>query len=685
MSVQVREAAEEWHDAGYSVVPVAEDGSKTPDLRSWKHYQSEAATAEQLAHWFDNGRARTGLGVVTGFKDLEMFEFETAPAYVSFKAAAVATGLGDLVDRLDKMYVEESPRGGYHWFWRCEAVESSTVLAKKSDGTPLIETRGVGGFAVVAPSHGNVHKSGRSYRLRAGSAYSIPEVTAEEREALFLLARTLDELSEVQRAIPERSHVGADGLRPGDDYNGRTTWPEVLEPAGWVAVHEQDGRTYWRRPGKTENTSATTNHAGSDLLWVFSTSTAFKAERSYDKFGAYAVLHHDGDLEAAAKDLASKGYGQRATPSAAFTRVTARELAADPEPLRWLVKGLLPEGTYGPVAGERKSLKSWTSLAVAVGVAAGLPVFGHFDVPRARPVVCYVGEGGRPLFQRRLRRVAEAYGVAVANLPLAAYFDVAPLDSAAFQDSLAASLADLSPGLVIVDPLYAFHGTDTKASDLYARGALLTAASAPVVSAGASLLINDHFNKTGSGGDLGRISQAGMGEWADSWLLLSHRNPDNIDVATGEFRLQLDVGSRQWGGRTFDLDLSLGEFDEDTGEHSGTFTYDVARSDPNAAKVLRASATQNRAERALLDVLRDEPFQHTKTSAIGAIGGKAETARAAWASLLSQRLVISRAEAAEDGRGRRTRREVWGVAEGAETRLRMSRGDDRASEDRDGA
>ena len=107
----------------------------------------------------------------------------------------------------------------------------------------------------------------------------------------------------------------------------------------------------------------------------------------------------------------------------------------------------------------------------------------------------------------------------------------------------------------------------------------------------ATLLINDHFNKTGTGTDLGRISQAGMGEWADSWLLLSHRA--DPDVAAGDFRLQLDVGSRQWGGRTFDLDMSVGEYDHDTGEHVGSFAYTVARSDPNASKVLKASAAQN--------------------------------------------------------------------------------------------
>ena len=69
----------------------------------------------------------------------------------------------------------------------------------------------------------------------------------------------------------------------------------------------------WRRPGKSFGHSATTNHQGSDLLYVFSTSTPFAAERGYDKFGAYALLNNGGDHSAAARELAAKGYAAPVT------------------------------------------------------------------------------------------------------------------------------------------------------------------------------------------------------------------------------------------------------------------------------------------------------------------------------------------------------------------------------------
>lgn len=69
--------------------------------------------------------------------------------------------------------------------------------------------------------------------------------------------------------------------------------------------------TLWKRPGKRERgISATTNYAGSGLLYVFSTNAApFEAERAYSKFAAYTLLNHGGEFVAAARALAAQGYG----------------------------------------------------------------------------------------------------------------------------------------------------------------------------------------------------------------------------------------------------------------------------------------------------------------------------------------------------------------------------------------
>ena len=122
-----------------------------------------------------------------------------------------------------------------------------------------------------------------------------------------------------------------------------------------------------------------------------------------------------------------------------------------------------------------------------------------------------------------------------------------------FQESLRRDLDEIEPGLVTLDPLYTYHGTTTRASDLHQEGALLNMLSTPCVEAGASLVVVNHFNQTGGGSSLKRITMAGSGEWADSWVLLEHRGQP--DVAAGMFMLNMEIGSRQWGGSKWELDL----------------------------------------------------------------------------------------------------------------------------------
>jgi len=315
--------------SGLRVLPPREDGSKAPDAGEWKQCMTTRATEAEVRDFYANGR--TGLGIVCGAVSggLEMFEFEgraiDAGVADAFIDAADACGLRPLVDRIALGYTEATPSGGLHWLFRTESPVSTTLARRRATDEEmaedpdkrvklLMETKGEGGFTITAPSHGTVHPTGNPWTLITGGFATIAAITAEEQQALHDLARTFDQ---IPRPEVRPSRVGAhssatEGVRPGDDYNARTTWAEVLEPEGWTAVYTRGETTYWRRPGKTgPGISATTGHGGSDLLWVFSSSTILEAERSYDRFGAFAALHHDGDLAAAARALAEQGYGVR--------------------------------------------------------------------------------------------------------------------------------------------------------------------------------------------------------------------------------------------------------------------------------------------------------------------------------------------------------------------------------------
>ena len=314
------EAALAAHAAGLTAVPPREDGTKAP-LGEWKQYQTRRPTEAELRAWYRDGR--TGLGVVCGAVSggLECLEFEAEATYQAFVEAAQQLDLGELVERIDSGYSERSPGGGVHWLYRCPEITGNTKLARDPgpDGPKvLIETRGEGGYVITAPSNGRVHPSGRPYVLLRGGFPSIATITPGERAALHRLARSFDRMAEPERPSATASPrvEGAAGGRPGDDFNQRATWAELLQPTGWTLAGRRGNVEYWRRPGKhPPGWSATVGHfrgeAGEPVLCVFSTSTPFEAERPYSKFAAYALLHHGGDWKAAARDLAGRGYGEQ--------------------------------------------------------------------------------------------------------------------------------------------------------------------------------------------------------------------------------------------------------------------------------------------------------------------------------------------------------------------------------------
>jgi hypothetical protein len=333
-------------DLGLSPLPPREDGSKAPladrkderGQQTWKPYQELPATRDHVRRWFGSGS--TGIGLVGGYGDLEAFEFDDRHTYEQFLKAARATGLGELVERVRAGYEETTPGAGVHWLYRCSKVQPCTKLARsyktqeefneddlkaiaeaQKQGRvhrpikTLIETKGQGGFIIIAPSNGRVHPTGGTYRLERGGLRTMVTLTPEDRDQLWDLSRTFDEMPEPVKG--EKSHRTRkpvengkhpdNGKSPGDDFEERTSWPAILEPFGWQIRQTRGEVTYWTRPGKDEGVSATTGFCKG--LKVFSTSTPFDTKGTHSKLHAYVVLNHDGDYDAAIKALVEDGYG----------------------------------------------------------------------------------------------------------------------------------------------------------------------------------------------------------------------------------------------------------------------------------------------------------------------------------------------------------------------------------------
>jgi hypothetical protein len=295
--------------SGISVIPILPNGSKTPAV-AWKPYQTSLPTDTELARWFHEktrGLAAIG-GIISG--SLEILDFDAPDLFEPWCNVVEELSPG-LIQRLP---LSKTPSNGRHIFYRCRHIEANLKLAQRRglDGKPetLIETRGEGGYAIVPPSPPACHPLQKPYMLSRGDLTAIPTITPDERTILLQAAQSFNEYVDVTRIVSggiSPSPSPAQGTRPGDIFNTHARWPDILEPHGWMRLGQRAEITLWRRPGKrTPGCSATTNYAGSDLLYVFSSNAwPFEPETAYSKIAAYALLEHGGDFHAAARSLAA--------------------------------------------------------------------------------------------------------------------------------------------------------------------------------------------------------------------------------------------------------------------------------------------------------------------------------------------------------------------------------------------
>lgn len=307
------EAAQELTATGVSVIPIKADGSKAT-LGKWTQAQERRADPAQVAQWFSTPGPGLGavMGAVSGNLLMVEIEGRAADRRADLEQLAEASGLGELWRRVCAGWMESSPSGGIHWFIRTPTPFPSRKLAQTADKVCLAETKGEGGYSIMAPSSGGVHATGKPWVRLAGGPATACTVTQEELEQFLTLFSALDErpAAPTPERTPRPAANTGQGIPPGEDYENRTPWADILTPHGWAFLFAQQNTTYWRRPGKSAGISATTGHADDrDRMWVFTSSTEFQPETPYTKFAAYALLNHGGDYAAAASQLRREGYG----------------------------------------------------------------------------------------------------------------------------------------------------------------------------------------------------------------------------------------------------------------------------------------------------------------------------------------------------------------------------------------
>jgi hypothetical protein len=270
---------------------------------------------------------------------------------------------------LAKLVVQKTKNGGYHFIYRCSGIGGNTKLANRQTTDAekeetfqkvyeaevmkgkdhakatetaqkskindkvrvLIETRGLGGQIVCNPSVG--------YQLIHGDYYSISEITPEERDVLFGVARQFNEVVD-EFVAPKTAIKKIKGLSSFDDYNNRGDVVGLLQNNGWRIVRQQGPKTIFLRPGQAS--SQTSGNYDENKKWfsVFTTSSEFEPEKAYLPYAVFTILECGGDFAAASKKLYEMGYGDReeVKKEPQSTRVITSRVNVDDEDFSFLAK-----------------------------------------------------------------------------------------------------------------------------------------------------------------------------------------------------------------------------------------------------------------------------------------------------------------------------------------------------------
>lgn len=250
---------------------------------------------------------------------------------------------------LKKLVVQETKNGGYHFIYKCKFFEGNKKLAhrhtvesekeatyrstyssslekyKKTEATiekaielatleahrakendkvrVLLETRGERGYIACFPTSG--------YRVSYGDLSNIQEITPEQRDVLFNVAYSFNEVLKENNTAKKLPPKKINGLTPIEDYNDRADVVGLLENHGWRQVGRKGRKILMLRPGETSAQQSGNYDEEKKWFSVFTTSTQFEAQSPYLPYAVYAMLECGGDYKEVPRKLYDLGYGDR--------------------------------------------------------------------------------------------------------------------------------------------------------------------------------------------------------------------------------------------------------------------------------------------------------------------------------------------------------------------------------------
>ena len=277
-----------WYRAqGFSIFNTGTSEKKC--LTKWTTYQTRKATDQELIAWLKYPTQNWAI-VCGEISNLVVFDIDTKNG-------------ADPTPFLNKgMYEVRTPSGGYHFYCKYNPLLKSTKHKRDKKGGILhaVDVQSNGSLVFCPPSK---FPNGEYVVTNNVPIGEVPE------ELLYQVLEALEPEKESTEYTPFKPIAKPEMGRPGDIFNALATWDDVLIPAGWKKVGRGKNTQFWRRPGKDEGISASTNWNNYDLFFPYTTSVnGLVPLKGYTKFHLLAVLKYDGDFKRAAKELVMENY-----------------------------------------------------------------------------------------------------------------------------------------------------------------------------------------------------------------------------------------------------------------------------------------------------------------------------------------------------------------------------------------
>ena len=243
------------------------------------------------------------IGISTGYSSLNLqaLDFDTknaddADAYMETFNERIPSTL------MEKLVIQRTPSGGFHYLFRCEEIESSQKLARSKTGEGIIETRALNSYIKCFPSEG--------YVMTQGDFSLIQTISMEEKRFLFTIAKQMDALY-VKEVYKRYSDEDIEYLKKFPEYNKDVeVGVALLEKHGWVKHSENEQWINFTRP----NSKSGDLHGGYSkdgfLFQSFSTAQdTFIVGKGYNNHHLFCELECNGNYKKGYALLHERGFG----------------------------------------------------------------------------------------------------------------------------------------------------------------------------------------------------------------------------------------------------------------------------------------------------------------------------------------------------------------------------------------